>query len=84
LVAIALFAALVDGGKYVERTMRYIKSAKAYRKDTRIKDTVGTLIATESTVQRVSPWRHDILRTQVLEARTRKGEASVKDFAVPR
>jgi hypothetical protein len=28
--------------------------------------------------------RHDILRKQVLETRTKKGGASVKDFTVPR
>jgi hypothetical protein len=28
--------------------------------------------------------RHNILRTQVLETRTREEGASVKDFAVPR
>jgi hypothetical protein len=28
--------------------------------------------------------RHDILRKQVLETRTREGGASVKNFAVPR
>jgi hypothetical protein len=28
--------------------------------------------------------RHDILRKQVLEARTKGGGPSVKDFAVPR
>jgi hypothetical protein len=27
--------------------------------------------------------RHDILRTQVLETRIKKGGANIKDFAVP-
>jgi hypothetical protein len=29
-------------------------------------------------------YRYNILRTQVLEIRTKEGGASVKDFAVPR
>jgi hypothetical protein len=60
------------------------QSAGTHRQNTRTKDAVGTLVATGGTVKKVSPWRHDLLRTQVLEARTKEGGASVKDFAVSR
>jgi hypothetical protein len=64
--------------------MRNARSAGTHRKDARIEDTVGTLVTTRDTVKEVSPWRHDLLRKQVLEARIKEGGASVKDFAVSR
>jgi hypothetical protein len=84
LATIVLFAALVDGRQHAERTVGDIRSAETYRQDTRIKDAVGTLMATRGAVRKVSSWRHDLLRTQVLETRTKEGGASVKDFTVPR
>jgi hypothetical protein len=45
---------------------------------------IGTLMTTRGTVGKVSPRRHNLLRTQILETRTKKEGASVKNFAVPR
>jgi hypothetical protein len=84
LAAIALFAAFVDGRQHAERTMGDTRSAGTHRQDTQAKDAIGTLMATGDAVGKVSPWRHNLLRTQVLETRTKEGGASVKDFAVPR
>jgi hypothetical protein len=84
LVAIVLLATLVDGGKHAERAAGNARSVKTHRKNARIENTVGTLIATEDTVTGISPGRHNILRKQVREARTKEEEANVKDFAVPR
>jgi hypothetical protein len=84
LTAIALFAAFVDGRQHAERTVGDTRSAETHRQDARIKDAVDTLIATGGAVRRVSPGRHNLLRTQVLETRTKEKEASVKDFALPR
>ena len=64
--------------------MGNVQSAGTHRQDTLIKDTVGTLMTTGGAVRKVSPRRHDLIRTQVLDTRTKGGEASVKDFAVPR
>jgi hypothetical protein len=60
------------------------RGAGTHRQDTRAKDAIGTLIATGGAVRRVSPGRYNLLRTQVLETRTKEEEASIKDFAVPR
>jgi hypothetical protein len=38
----------------------------------------------EETGGKTFAYRHDILRKQVLETRTKEGGANVKDFAVPR
>jgi hypothetical protein len=84
LATIVLFAALVDGRQHAKRTVGDTRSAGTHRQDTRIKDAVGTLIATRDAVRKVSPWRYNLLRTQVLETRTKEEGASVKDFAVPR
>jgi hypothetical protein len=84
LATIALFAAFVDGRQHAERTVGDVRSAGTHRQNARTKDAVGTLMTTGDAVGKISPWRHDLLRTQVLETRTKEGGASVKDFAVPR
>jgi hypothetical protein len=84
LATIALFAAFVDRRQHAERTVGDTQSAETHRQDTRTKDAIGTLISTGDAVRRVSPGRYNLLRTQVLETRTKEGEANIKDFAVPR
>jgi hypothetical protein len=84
LAAIALFAAFIDERQHAERTVGNARSIGTHRQDTRTEDAVSTLIATGGAVGKVSPWRHNLLRTQVLETRTKEGGANVKDFAVPR
>jgi ribosomal protein L34 len=84
LVAIVLLAALVQGRQDAEDALGSAGSIRAHCNDAPAKNSVSNLIATKGAGRKVLASRHDILRKQVLEARTRKGRASVKDFAVPR
>jgi hypothetical protein len=82
--AITLLAALVPGRDNAQHASRRAGRTGPYDNKTFGKEKVGKLMAAISAGGQAFTSRHDILRKQVLETRTKKGGASVKDFAVPR
>jgi hypothetical protein len=81
---VALFAALVPGRQDVQDALRSAGGigSHGYRPST--KQVISDGITPEGTGGKSFAYRHDILRTQVLETRTKEGGASIKDFTVPR
>jgi hypothetical protein len=81
---IALFTALVPGRQHAQDALRCTggTGSHSYRPST--KQVVSDGITPKETGGKPFACRHNILRKQVLETRTREGGASVKDFAVPR
>jgi hypothetical protein len=82
--AVTLLAALVTRREHAEKALGGTGSTRTHAEEPFSKDAVGFLMTTEGTEEGTITSRHDILRKQVLGARTRKGGASVKNFAVPR
>jgi hypothetical protein len=81
---IALFAALVPGRQHAQDALRGAESTRSHGYRPSTKQVISDGITPKETGGEPFTCRHDILRKQVLETRTREGGASVKDFAVPR
>jgi hypothetical protein len=81
---IALFIALVPGRQYAQDALRCVGSIRSHSYGPSTKQVISDGITPEGTGGKPFACRHDILRKQVLETRTREGEASVKDFVVSR
>jgi hypothetical protein len=84
LVAIALLAALVQGRQNAEDALGNAGSTRTHCNNASTQNSVSNLITAKGAGRKVLTDRHNILRKQVLEARTRRGRANIKDFAVPR
>jgi hypothetical protein len=81
---IALFAALVPGRQDAQDALRSAGGTRSHGYRPSTKQVISDGMTPEGTGGKSFTYRHDILRTQVLETRTKEGGASVKDFAVPR
>jgi hypothetical protein len=81
---IALFAALVPWRQYAQNALRYAGSTRSHGYGPSTKQVISNGMTPEGTSGEPFACRHDTLRKQVLETRTREGGASVKDFTVPR
>jgi hypothetical protein len=81
---IALLAALVPRGQYAQVALRSIERTGSYGNGPDTKQTVGDEIAAKGADRGPFTYRHDILRKQILETRTKGEGASIKNFIVPR
>jgi hypothetical protein len=81
---VALFAALVPGRQDAQNALRSAGDTRSHSYRPGTKQVISDGITPKKTGGESFACRHDILRTQVLETRTREGGASVKDFTVPR
>jgi hypothetical protein len=71
-------------GQYAEDALSGISRIRTHRDRALEKDSVRYLAAAINAGRELFTSRHNILRKEVLETRTKEGGASVKDFAVPR
>jgi hypothetical protein len=83
-VPIALLAAGAELGHHADDAKRNTACTRAHGSNTNGQKEVGFRTAALGARSKTLTRRHDILRKYVLGTRTRKGGASVKDFAVPR
>jgi hypothetical protein len=81
---IILFAALVPGRQHAQNALRGAGSTGSHSYRPSTKQVVSDEITPKETDEEPFTYRHNILRKQILETRTKKEGVNIKNFAVSR